>query len=158
MTVSPRAAAKYLWRLSDGSISNLALHKMLYLADMNYTGRFHSRLLSEPFEAWDYGPVIPSLYHACKAFGAKPIGNIFWGDPEIAGTPEANVLDEAWANLRYQSPGQLVQNTHWSRGAWAGAYIPGARGRKITDAAMIDEYRRRIEGHREPAGDVPAAG
>lgn len=143
MTVRPEDAARYLCELSDWGISNLHLQKILYLADMNFVGKNSIRLVSEDFEAWDFGPVIPSLYHQCKAFGAKKVPDIFWSAKDISGTREAAMLENAWQALRSQSPGQLVENTHWAGGAWAGRYRPGARGIKILSDDMINEYKNR---------------
>jgi uncharacterized phage-associated protein len=137
-------AARHLCELSGWRLSNLQLQKMLYLADMNYVGKTGGRLVSEDFEAWDYGPVLPSLYHQCKSFGSKAVPNIFWGVPSIAGRPEANILEVAWENLRDSTPGQLVENTHWEKGAWAQHYVPGLRGVRIPTGDMIEEYRRRV--------------
>ncbi len=142
--ISPSLAAKHLCQLSGWRLSNLQLQKLLYLADMNFVGRNGSRLIDEDFEAWDYGPVLPSLYHKCKAFGSKPVPDIFWGVPAISGTSEAAALGLAWESLRTQTPGQLVENTHWSHGAWAKHYAPGAKGVKIQTGDMIDEFRRRV--------------
>lgn len=143
MTVSSREAARFLCETSGWQLSNLELQKMLYLADMNYVGQGNGRLVTEDFEAWDYGPVLPSLYHSCKAFGSKSVPDIFWGVRDISGDPESHILRRAWENLRSQSAGQLVENTHWSGGAWAKRYTAGAKGIKISTADMIDEYDAR---------------
>lgn len=142
--IHPLLAAKHLCRQSGWRVSNLALQKILYMADMNYVGLTGQRLIDESFEAWDYGPVLPTVYHRCKPFGAKPIPDIFWGIGNIDGTPEAKMLDEAWEHLGDMSPGQLVENTHWEGGAWARHYVPGARGVQIPTADMIEEYGRRV--------------
>lgn len=142
--IATSLAAKHLCEKSGWRVSNLQLQKMLYLADMNFVGKNSERLIDEDFEAWDYGPVLPTLYHTCKAFGAKPVPNVFWGVGNIIGTREAAMLDAAWENLRAMNPGRLVENTHWAGGAWAKRYVPGAKGIKIETGDMIDEYRRRI--------------
>ncbi|WP_209018555.1 Panacea domain-containing protein [Endobacterium cereale] len=138
-------AAKHLCEISGWRLSNLQLQKLLYLADMNFVGATGERLVDEDFEAWDYGPVLPSLYHRCKSFGSKSVPDVFWGVGSIAGRPEAEMLDTAWENLKSQSPGQLVENTHWDQGAWAKRYVPGAKGVKIATGDMIEEYRRRVQ-------------
>lgn len=144
MAVSAKQAAKHLAKLSNFSLSNLELQKILYIADMAHSGANGKRLISENFEAWDYGPVLPTVYHLCKTFGSKPVQNVFWGVRDIDGTEEAESLNEAYKVLKDMTPGQLVQNTHWPHGAWYKRYSPGARGVKITTQDMIEEYERRI--------------
>lgn len=143
MTVRVNDAAQYLCDRSDWKLTNLQLQKMLYMADMNFVGQGNGRLVDEDFEAWDYGPVLPSLYHKCKAFGSKPIPPVFWGAADISGTPEAAILDLAWDKLKLVTPGQLVETTHSGLGAWVRRYVPGAKQIKIFTQDMIDEYARR---------------
>jgi uncharacterized phage-associated protein len=144
MTVSAFDAANHLCETSGWKVSNLQLQKILYMADMNFTGQSQTRLIDEDFEAWDYGPVLPSLYHKCKAFGSKAIPRVFWGARDISGTPEAKMLDLAWEKLRSASPGQLVETTHTPDGAWVRCYGQAVRNAKISKSAMIDEFTRRI--------------
>ncbi|MGE7369757.1 Panacea domain-containing protein [Neorhizobium sp. NPDC001467] len=143
--ITTSSAAKHLCDISGWRLSNLQLQKMLYLADMNFVGTFGERLINENFEAWDYGPVLPSLYHRVKAFGAKAVPNVFWGSAPVVGR-EAQMIQTAWDKLQTQSPGELVENTHWSNGAWAKRYVPGVRGIKISIEDMADEYRNRTAG------------
>lgn len=143
MTVPVNDAAQYLCRQSGWRLSNLQLQKILYIADMNLAGQGHGRLVDEDFEAWDYGPVLPSLYHKCKAFGSKSVPPVFWGATDITGSPEAAIIDMAWENLRSVTPGQLVETTHSTLGAWVRRYVPGAKQIKIFTQDMIDEYARR---------------
>lgn len=143
MTVTVNDAAHHLCSRSDWTLSNLQLQKILYIADMNFVGQGNGRLVQEDFEAWDYGPVLPSLYHKCKAFGSKPVPSIFWGASSIEGSLEASIIDIAWDNLKSFSPGQLVETTHAGAGAWVQRYVPGAKQIKILTQDMIDEYARR---------------
>ncbi len=151
MSVAPFAAARHLCALSDWTVSNLRLQKILYIADMNFVGWGRGRLINELFEAWDYGPVLPSVYHQCKAYGARPVQDVFWGASRIDDTSEAEMLALVWERLRQKTPGQLVAITHSPLGAWTKNYVPGARGRIISDEDMVEEYRRR-----KPAGTTRA--
>lgn len=61
-----------------GKIRNLTpmkLQKLLFFAQswhLRKNGE-HTPLFDDNFARWKYGPVIPSLYHELKTYGAKPI-------------------------------------------------------------------------------------
>ena len=132
-------AAYYLCAKSAWKISNLQIPKVLHMADMNFVGQAKGRLVDEAFEAWDYGPVLHSLYHKCKDFGSKAVPQVFWGHTDILGTKEAAMLDTAWKVLKTARPGQLVQTTHSSSGVWVRRYVAGAKQIKIFTQDMIEE-------------------
>ncbi|MBL8567094.1 MAG: SocA family protein, partial [Hyphomicrobiaceae bacterium] len=135
------SAAQRLAYKSGWVLSNLELQKILYLAHMFHLGRTGEPLVTGQFEAWDYGPVHPALYHRAKVFGADPVANVFHDIPEVPPGSERDILDEALTNLGKVGPGRLVHATHRPGGAWATFYIPGARGRAIPNEAILAEYR-----------------
>lgn len=143
MTVSVFAAAKRLGEQSGWSLSNLEMQKLLYLAHMFHLGKHGTPLVSGQFEAWDYGPVHPELYHRAKIFGSSPVGNVFHTVEDVSGGAEAELLDDAVKQLSHNRPGKLVAITHWEKGAWAKHYIPGARGVAIPNDDILEEYRER---------------
>jgi uncharacterized phage-associated protein len=101
------------------------------------------RLIGAEFEAWDYGPVIPTLYYKVRAFGDKPIRNVFFSARKIRDGEALSALDETCEMLLSKRPGQLVAITHWEHGAWAKNYVPGVHGIVIPDADILGEYRAR---------------
>jgi len=140
MTVSTREAAKALGHFSDWSFSNLQMQKILYLAHMFYMGRHQGEpLVDEHFEAWDYGPVLPSLYHDVKFFGSAPVKDVFFSTQLIQGR-EANIIQEAARAFENTRAGQLVAATHKEGGAWATHYMPGVRGIIIPNGDILREY------------------
>ena len=143
MTVSVFEAAKYLGKQSGWALSNLKMQKILYIAHMYHLGNYDSPLVQGLFEAWDYGPVHPDLYHRAKIFGADPVGNIFrsFRDLEGEGT-EKRILDAAVEQLAGVSSAQLIATTHRKDGAWAKHYGPG-RGIEIPNEDILEEYRGR---------------
>lgn len=143
MAISPLSAAQYVCAKSGWTVTQLSLQKILYLAHMVHLGRGCGELVSGHFEAWDYGPVHPALYHKVKGFGAKPIRNVFWSTENIPQETRA-VLDEACEKLLNKSPSDLVENTHWSGGAWAEHYVDGARSVRIPSESILNEYRQRM--------------
>ena len=141
MTVSVLSAAKYLAEKSGWQLSNLELQKLIYLAHMFHLGRTGEPLVSGKFEAWDYGPVHPALYHRAKVFGAEAVENIFHAQPDLPSGKERDILDEAFESLGRAGAGRLVRATHRPGGAWDRHYVPGALGVQIPNAEILAEYR-----------------
>lgn len=83
MTTRTLAVANYLLRrnreVGDGSVSPMQLIKLTYIAHGWMLGLVGRPLLDEDVEAWRYGPVVPSLYHAVKHYGNQPVENIHAG-------------------------------------------------------------------------------
>ena len=120
---------------------------MLYLAQMMYMGQHNgARLLNGSFEAWDYGPVQPSIYSQVKMYGRDPIRGGFFGVGSLPVSDRQKMLDDAYDQLSKMTAAKLVDITHWKEGAWAKYYIPGVRGIVIPDTEILDEYRKRTAG------------
>lgn len=146
MAIHPFVAAKKVCSLKNWSATNLELQKILYLAHLTLLGRSNGAraLVTENFQAWDYGPVLPLLYHRAKAFGNSPVQNVFTIFPNAIGE-EATVIEETVASLTGRTAGDLVAITHWADGAWAKNYTPGAMGVVIPNGDILEEYRRRVQ-------------
>jgi len=54
-------------------IQPMKLQKLVFLAHGWHLGIHEKPLITERVEAWEWGPVIPSVYHAFKQFGRKPV-------------------------------------------------------------------------------------
>jgi uncharacterized phage-associated protein len=144
MSVSSSTAARYACRMSGWSLTNLKLQKILYIAHMVFVGRTNGQLLiDEPFEAWDFGPVLRSLYHRVKIFGDSPIRDVFYDADFIEGSPEAALLKEACDHLSRKTAGELIATTHWPAGAWAKHYRQGVHGITIPTEDILREYQDR---------------
>ena len=127
-------------------VSNLQIQKILYLVQMVHMGRNHGKsLFSGAFEAWDYGPVEPDVYRRVRMFGAGPIQNVFFNALAFrVDDVRKALIDEVCVDLLRKKPGELVEITHWEKGAWATHYEPGTKGIKIPDSDIFKEYTDRI--------------
>ncbi len=143
MTIATYQAVKQICNAGEWRISNLKLQKMLYIAHKVYMGRNEGEpLINELFEAWDYGPVLPSLYHKLKMFGSDPIKDIFWDTKN----PKLPFLEEACKHLLPMSGGKLVALTHREGGAWSKNYQPGILGIIIPNEEIFEEYKQSSKG------------
>lgn len=102
------------------------------------------RLIDAEFEAWDYGPVEPSLYRKVRMYGSQPVADVFYDARPFKGDDaRLAFINDVCDQLLPLKPGQLVDITHWSEGAWAKNYVPGIKGIKIPDQDIITEYNCR---------------
>jgi uncharacterized phage-associated protein len=73
------AVAQYILdqRLAAGDrLTPMQLIKLAYIAQGYMLGKHGRPLFDEPVEAWQYGPVVPSVYHAVKHFRSSPVTTI----------------------------------------------------------------------------------
>lgn len=139
--MSVLSAARTLGDVSGWTLSNLTIQKTLYIAQMLHLGRHQTPLFREHFEAWDYGPVVPALYRVAKRFGASPLTDVFTVAPFDAASDEAVTVRDAYEATRHMSPGQLVEYTHRTGGAWEAYYREGYRGTEIPIEAIFQEWK-----------------
>lgn len=63
-----------LANLNGDTITNLKLQKLLYYAQAWFlVNNNNQRLFSDEIQAWQYGPVVPSVYEQYQSFGRTPI-------------------------------------------------------------------------------------
>lgn len=142
--ISALSAAREMCERSDWTLTNLELQKMLYLAQMVYMGEHEGEpLFNGRFEAWDYGPVLPEVYSRARAFGSAPIMDVFHGARPIMDSERREFLASAYDQLSTRRAADLVNITHWSKGAWYKYYRPGSKGIVIPDEAIYQEAKDR---------------
>jgi len=144
------SVCKYICERGRWKVTNLQLQKLIYMAQMLHMGRSDGeRLADTGFEAWDYGPVSPALYHKVKMFGNTPVEDVFFEARNFKqDDPRRKILDEVCDGLLQKRPGELVDITHWSEGAWAKHYVPGNRYIPIPDDDIAVEYHARLKHQR----------
>lgn len=99
--------------VEDGElISNLKLQKLLYYAQGNHLALHGEILFPEPIEAWNHGPVVPSVYHEYKHYGASNIPCPEDFDATQYGEDVQDFLDEVYSVYGQFSAWKLRQMTH----------------------------------------------
>lgn len=144
MAIPPLSAAITACEERNWTLSNLALQKILYLAHMTYMGRNKGApLVNENFEAWDYGPVLPSLYQNARIFGSGAVESLPRFSRNLA-RPEHAVVRQVTNFFGDKTPGELVDLTHRKNGAWDRYYRPKVRHIQIPNQAILTEYRSKV--------------
>lgn len=101
------------------TITNIKLQKLLYYCFAWYAVAVENKekLFSDSIEAWQYGPVVPNVYHAFKHFGAD---NISYTEDEIKDMQkdikflelEKEVITQTFFAYAHRSATELVSLTH----------------------------------------------
>jgi uncharacterized phage-associated protein len=149
-------------------ITPMKLQKLVYFAHGWYLGLTNCPLINEPVQAWKFGPVIPSIYHALKKYGNNPIRGLisdddFYGETgfnsyvySIDDGPEPSsnevvkkLIARVWEVYGGFSPVQLSNLTHETGTPW---YETPDRDKKrgvaINEGLIRDYFRAEAERNR----------
>lgn len=138
------------------SISNLKLQKLLYFIQAYYLAftPSHKPCFSEEIEAWNFGPVVPSVYHEFKSFGGGDIPyvnsyyklgneNNLWSIEEVPfddnciSKEDKKIINDIIDKFSAFSAAELVELTH-HQAPWKDAYLP--RQNVVITKDAIREY------------------
>ena len=80
-------------------------------------------LFSETFQAWVYGPVVPSVYYEFSSLGGSPINRVFFENSLDSETVKIinRIIDEYCA----KNPWDLVNESHEPGSPWAQVFKKG---------------------------------
>lgn len=134
-------AARFMVNLciDDGSpISNLQLQKILYFCQLESYRRIGAPLFSDDFEAWRYGPVIPSVYRLFSIFGGLGINRKVKEHGSLSDSERALIRGVA-RRLRRLRPWELVEKTHSSGSPWDITYGDGSGAGDVIPKKLIKE-------------------
>ena len=122
-------------------ISNLQLQKILYYVQLNYFRKLGEWAFDDDMEAWQHGPVVPSVYREFMRGGSGEIIEFFFGIENIFYEEEREIIDRVTEKCRALPPWELVARTHRPGSPWDRVYKPGEK--KVIPKEYIKEYARR---------------
>lgn len=124
------------------SLTPMQLMKLVYIAHGWSLGLRNVDLFRNRIEAWQYGPVMPDLYHATKRFGRDPIPLGLVGEPyPLPVSPEdADFLTDVYNKYGHLDGIQLSYLTHQSGTPWDQVYRPGISRIEIPDELIRRHY------------------
>jgi len=136
--VSALELAKYILKNSKEELSNLELQKTLYFTELDYIKEFDKHLISDEFEAWQYGPVAREVYYKYRNYGANSIDK-----PEEETLTkkltkeELEIINQAIEKCNKESYWNLVEKSHKKNGAWARSFKEDKK--EIISKSLIKE-------------------
>lgn len=117
-------------------LTNLKLQKLLYFAWIKYFEKTGKTLFDDEFEAWKYGPVVPSVYYDFWQYAGSTI--VFAKTPSsIVDSETKEFLLSMLREYKDCDAYELITASHETR-AWKNNYIPGLK-RKIPRSSMEGE-------------------
>lgn len=138
--------------------------KLVYFCHAWYMGYYSTPLIEEPVQAWKYGAVIPSLYHALKIYGSGQIkypilknqeshyldiflnnDNAFKKEDFISTKSltdnERQMIDTVWDNYKQLDATQLSNLMHQKGTPWDTIWNNGQCGMGATiPNTLIEKY------------------
>ena len=161
---SAGAIANYLLDKADKcdiTISPMKVIKLAYLSHGWYLAYTKDSMVNEYVEAWDWGPVFPSLYHEFKKFKKFPIDDrarewkgislvesTIHGVSENPTFPTVPFLDKVWEVYGNWTALELSELTHRVGSPWHTVrFSPTYKGRRdiIDDDLIYEYYRKKLD-------------
>jgi len=144
------------------SVTNLSLQRLAYSCHgwcLALTGEPLIDEIKNPFEAWDYGPVMPSLYRQFKYHSSNPLPStlpIFkLGKP--LKPRQREIVEEVMTVFGRATAAQLIGWPRAQDGPWDPVYHSQTSTDPEIDDANIEEYFKslseRIEECFKPLGE-----
>lgn len=156
MSYSPATVANYFLNKASQegrALTPMQVLKLVYIAHGWCLGYFKRPLITEPVQAWKYGPVIRSLYDDMKKYGSGAISELLptapfpWVRSAEVGPDVAPLLDSVWNSYARFSGVQLSAMTHLPGTPWHKAWTQGGHASRcaiIDDAVIQQHYEQKI--------------
>ncbi len=126
-------------------VTQMKLQKMVFFAQGLHLALHQEILCNEPFYAWKFGPVIPSIYQHYKKWGSSPIvekpdlpDSSIPNNPDLLTSEERETIDYTWEITKNLDGITLSNWSHAANSPWAQAYSKGEN--TIISNSIIKEY------------------
>ncbi|GGG15285.1 hypothetical protein GCM10011344_14850 [Dokdonia pacifica] len=134
---------------SIGALTPMKLIKLTYISYAWYMTLFKGKkfLLAEKPQAWEYGPVFPSLYSELRHYGkigiTRPIKPLLKKTVAIS-QDDSIFLDRMWSMYGEFGGIYLSAITHTTDSPWDRAYKKG-RNTIIKDEDILEHYQSKLK-------------
>lgn len=147
-------------------ITPMKLQKLIYYAHGWYLAIKEAPLLDEFLEAWDYGPVVSSVYGEFRNIGASGIRTraTQWDPetsayvipkPKVSDTDLSSLINSIWDSYGQYSAIQLSEMTHYLGAPWhtVKSQYPNMRNVQIPNE-VVKSYFQSLLGESQSTSAV----
>lgn len=147
-------ANEFIWRgvQTGRPVTPLAVIKLVYFSHAWMLALHDHELVDDNVEAWKYGPVIPSVYHALKHHGWRPVVERIRGvrRPDYT-SKEVDIIEQVWQKYGKFSGVYLSALTHAPDAPWSKNWNPTEKNTLIPDEQIKDYYAKQAHKRRRSA-------
>ncbi len=116
-------------------LSNMKLNKLAYFAYASNLRRGY-KLFDDEIQAWQYGPVIPSIYHAYSRYGSAGVHALT--QPVESISKEAFIAaHNVWKEYGFMTAIDLMKYSHKPDGAWKHVFNANKNCMRISDNDIL---------------------
>jgi uncharacterized phage-associated protein len=119
----------------------MRLLKLVYISHGWMLALYDKPLFQESAEAWPYGPVVPSVYHAYKRFRGNVISGTPTAEPQGFSSDERNLMGQVWEAYKPYTALQLSALTHQPNTPWEITTRLIGAGAPISNDLIKEHYR-----------------
>lgn len=123
---------------NDRPVSNLRLQKLLYFVQINFLAALGEPCFTDRMEAWDFGPVIPSVYRTYKRFGSMAIQQNDFDYADEIEPWDQSIINDMLDVCAAKSTSELVRLSH-SQEPWQ-----NARSNPFQNEITVDSIRNYV--------------
>ena len=171
MSYDAKAIANYFLDAAakqNASLTPMKLQKLIFFAHGWYLALYGEPLIADQIEAWQFGPVVPSIYHEFKHARSGAISSRATEfdldtfeliEPEVPKSDERSrsLMDKVWQTYGKFSAFQLSNLTHLPDTPWATVRakldMPG-RNVPIEEGLIKDHFTKLAQKNRAAHGEA----
>ena len=136
----------HLAHKADRDITPMQVMKLTYYCHAWMLGLYGQPLIEQPVEAWQYGPVVPDVYHSLRRYGREPVNRpIERVTGEDFSDLELNLIQQVSEKYGRFTGLQLSQLTHAPGTPWDQVWKQWGQNAIIPDPTIDLYYKKLVE-------------
>lgn len=129
--------------VAGGAVTPMQLIKLVYMCHGWMLGLYSRPLIKEEVEAWQYGPVVPNLYHQVKRYRSAPIdAAIEVKEDGEFDEYECSIIDQVTKIYGQYDGIELSRMTHAPGTPWHIAWTEGGPNTAISNDLIENHYKQ----------------